>query len=323
MITNRIIYALTLVAAFFFYILYPPWISWYLLVLLLLLLPFDLIISLPGMLSKGILLSVPYYLNKGDDAALILTTTHTKSFPVGCIIVKMYVTGDDFSIKCRLKCTGGKDEQREVAIDTSHSGITTFEVRRFWSISLLGLFSLPVNINTRASVLVLPEPEKPANTIALQHGILLRPKPGGGFSEEHDMRIYQPGDPVRNIHWKVSAKLENLIIREPLVPPPHSRLVHIVEWTNAAERDAILGRLRWVCEYMLKWQMPFYMKMGDKVMIVEISQEEDLVDYLHSVLDSSVVKKPKFEPLPSRFSWVYRVDASIDTRADLKKREGA
>jgi len=301
--------------------MYPPWISWYLLVLILLLIPFDLLISLPGMISKGLLMSVPKQLEKDTDAVMTLLATHKKSYPVRCLLVKMHVTGDDFSAMCRLICPAEKDGRREVTIDTSKSGLTVFEIRRFWVISLLGLFSLPVNVKYKSSVLVLPQPIKPANTVALQHGIILRPKPGGGYSEEHDMRPYRSGDPVRSIHWKVSAKFDSLIIREPLIPPPHSRLIHVSKWEDGFQRDLILGRLRWISDYMLKWQMPFYIKYSDGTAIAEIKEESELIDYLRCVLDKEADTVVNAASIPSRFSWVFRIDSGVDTRAENREQE--
>jgi len=309
MITHRIIYVLTLVASFIFYMLYPPWISWYLFVLVLLLVPIDLIVSLPGMLTKGLMISVPPVLEKNADAVFTLTTTHTKSYPVRGIIAKLQITGDDFSVNCRIRCPAEKDARREVTIDTSHTGVTVFRLKRFSAISMLGLFAMPVSAGDKRSVLILPPPVKPANTMALQRGTQMRPKPGGGFSEEHDMRMYRHGDPVRNIHWKVSAKFDSLIIREPLEPPPHSRLIHIMPWSDVAERDLILGRIRWVTGYMLKRQMAFYVKYSDDITISEITKEEDLVDFLQYVLNEMVNKATKSDYVPSRFSWIFRVDA--------------
>ena len=309
MILHRLIYVLSLIVSFVFYMLYPPWISWYLFVLLLLLLPVDLIASLPGMLTKSLFISVPAVLEKDEDAVLKLITTHTKSYPIKCIKVKVYVTGDDFSAICRLKCPAGNNAQREVTIDTSRSGITVFSIKRISTISLLGLFSLRLGVRDKKAVLVLPPPLKPVNTVALQQGIHLRPKPGGGFSEEHDMREYRQGDPVKSIHWKVSAKYDSLIIREPLVPPPHSRLVHISQWKNAGECDLILGNLRWITDFMLKKQMPFYVKFGDNAVIAEITQNSDLIDFLHNIFNESSTKIVASDQVPSRFSWVFRIDA--------------
>jgi len=270
--------------------------------------PLDLLVSLPGMLSKGIRMSVPDVLEKDEEAVFKLAATQTKSYPVRGLFVKILVTGDDFSVICKRRCPGETDRHCDVVIDTSYSGLTTFNIKRVSVVSLLGLFALPVNTKERRSVLVLPPPVKPLNTVALQQGIHLRPKPGGGFSEEHDIREYRQGDPVRSIHWKLSAKYDSLTIREPLVPPPHSRLVHVIPWSSAAERDMILGCLRWVTEYMLTRQMPFYIKFGEEAVIKEITQASELIEFLLYVLDKTESNVMKSDQMPARFSWIFRID---------------
>jgi len=289
--------------------LYPPWISWYIFALVLFMIPIDLFISLPGMLRRSIIMLAPPVLDKNDDAAVKLVTVQQKPYPVRCLIAKLHVTGDGFSVICNLRCPPQKDGVKNLPIDTSLSGVTVFELKRLWAVSMLGLFSLPVKANAKKAVLVLPPPVKPVNTALLQQAINLRPKPGGGFSEEHDMRTYRPGEPVRNIHWKASAKLDSLIIREPLVPPPHSRLVHIMPWSSPVECDLILGRVRWISDFLIKWEMPFYVKYSDEITVAEIKYSNDMVDFLCKVLTVQDEKTQKTDRVPSRFSLVYRVDA--------------
>jgi len=307
---HQVIYVLALAASFMFFVLYPPWISSFIFVLAILLAPIDLIVSLPGMLTKNMMMFVPPVLEKDTYAVLKLITTHVKSYPVRCIIVKMHLSGDDFSAKYKLRCPPEEDELREITIDTSRSGVAVFELKRIWAVSLLGLFALPTAIDIKQSTLILPPPVKPSNTVALQRGVQLRPKPGGGFSEEHDMRDYRHGDPIRSIHWKISAKYDKLIIREPLVPPPHSRLVHVIAWKNEAQRDLILGRLRWVSNYLLRRNMPFYLRLSKESEVVEVTQEDDLINFICFVFGDNTIKINRSDRLPARFSWVFRVDAT-------------
>jgi len=308
---HQIIYILVLIASFMFYVLYPPWISSFIFVLTLLLLPLDLLASLPGMLTKSMSLYVPPALEKDEHATLKLITIHNKPYPVRCIIAKMYLTGDGFSKNYKLRCPGENDERREVPIDTSRTGVLVFSLNRIWSVSLLGLFALPASVDVKQSTLILPPPVKPLNAVSLQHGVQLRPKPGGGFSEEHDLREYRHGDPIKSIHWKVSAKYDSIIVREPLVPPPHSRLVHVMTWKNAAERDLILGRLRWASNYLLKREMPFYLRISEDTEIVEIFSNEDLINFMRYALGDDKVSISKPSRMPLRFTWVFRIDAVV------------
>jgi len=264
--------------------------------------------------SKNVLLNAPRFLEKNADGVLTITTIHNKPYPVRCIIVMLRVIGDDFKNTCRMVNGAETDSRSEVMIDTAKTGITKFQIERLSVISLMGLFSLKIKEEKKASVLVLPPPIKPGSNIALPRGLMLRPKPGGGYSEEHDMRNYRQGDPIKSIHWKLSAKYDSLIIREPLIPPHHSRLVHIMPWNGAEERDLILGRLRWISGYLFKWDMPFYVKFGDIPRIAEISNEPELIDFLLCVLDDDTNQATTLETVPTRFTWLYRIDAGTEAK---------
>jgi hypothetical protein len=235
----------------------------------------------------------------------------TKPFPVRGLLVKFQVTGDDFTAKCKVLCTGGYEEHGEVVIDTSKIGLTVFDVNKYLTISLIGLISFRYKIPYQVPVLVMPPAKKPLRAVTIPRGLILRPKPGGGYSEDHDMRKYQPGDPVRSIHWKLSAKFDSLIIREPLVPPNHSRLVQVEAWKNAEERDLTLSHLRWVADYLHKWNMPFYIKYSDNSYISEVRNENDLFEFLRHVLNKGDIRRVVSASVPKRFSWVYRVSAEV------------
>ena len=307
--TRRVTYASALVGSTLFYVLYANWFSWYLLVLLMLLMPFDLILGLPGMLTKTLIISAPRVLEQGAEGIIAVTTVHKKAFPARCIKVWLRARSEDYANMHRLICGAERGSRYEIKIDTSRSGLTLFELKRIWTVSMIGLFSIPSAVDCSAAVLIMPAPAKPANTIALSRGIVLRPKPGGGFSEDYDLRHYRSGDPVRSIHWKVSAKFDSLIIREPLVPPPHSRLIHITRWDGADERDLILGRLRWISDYLIKWELPYFVRLGDGEPIAEITNDDDLADYLYRVLAGIPHTLPILPNVPMRFTWVFRVDA--------------
>ena len=307
---RRIVYAIALAGSIFFFVLYPLWFAWYLLLLMLLLLPFDLLISLPGMLSRSISLSSPKILETGEDGIVVLTTHQKSGFPARCVKIWLKISGDDFTIWRRFVFSADEGGRYEVSIDTARTGVTVFESKRIWTVSILGLVCLPKNLDLRTSVLVLPPPAKPPHTVALPRGIVLRPKPGGGFAEDYDLRPYRLGDPIRAVHWKVSAKFDALIIREPLVPPSHSRLLHAVQWNGAKERDLILSRLRWVSDYLLKWDLAYYIRLGENGPIAEVTCNADLLNYLYLVLDGALDDIPTPPTIPIRFAWVFKVDGN-------------
>lgn len=308
MTSRRIVYSSVLIFSALFAILYPFWFSGYLFVVLLLLIPLDLLISLPGMLTRRILLTAPYAVEQGEDAKLLITTLQKKNFPARCLKMRLSSNGEDRDTVRRLKCGAQRGSRCEVAIDSGHSGVTIYYIKRIWSVSLIGFFAFPKTVKRRASVLVLPAPQKPPNVAALPRGVVFVPKPGGGFSEDHDLRQYREGDQIRNIHWKLSAKVGSPIVREPLIPPPHSRLVDVEIWNGARERDLILGRLRWISDYLLQREMPYYLRIGKNSPVTEIKDPEDLISHVRHVLESVPTPLYVRSVAPAGFSWVLNID---------------
>lgn len=50
-------------------------------------------------------------------------------------------------------------------------------------------------------------------------------RPGADLTETYQIREYVPGDSPRQIHWKLSQKLDRLIVRDPALPIEHNVLV--------------------------------------------------------------------------------------------------
>lgn len=48
---------------------------------------------------------------------------------------------------------------------------------------------------------------------------------GSDASEVFDLRTYQPGDDIHTIHWKLSQKTDELLVREPADSPRFDTLV--------------------------------------------------------------------------------------------------
>jgi len=304
----RAVYTVALTWAVLFAILYPLWFSSYLLVSLLLLALLDLIISLPGMLSKQISLTAPEILEKNEDAVLVFSVFSENKYPAKCVKFRMHGACEDATHKQRIMISSEMSNRYEVKVDTSHSGVFVYEIKRIWTVSLLGLFCVPAKFRRRVSILVLPPPIESPNIEDLPHDVILHAKPGGGFSDDHDLRPFRLGDTMRSVHWKVSAKLDSLVIREPLAPLTHSRLIHVLKWSGARERDLILGRLRWVSGYLLKWSLKHYVSLDITGTYAEIAQISDLYDYLHLTLDGMSDTARYHLSVPVRFVWVLQID---------------
>lgn len=89
---------------------------------------------------------------------------------------------------------------------------------------------------------------------------------GYDLSEIYQLRDYVQGDPIRQIHWKLSGKLDTLIVRDPSLPVSRSLLVLWDKNTaesSPIEMDAMAEAVASVCQelsqngmiYTLAWTM--------------------------------------------------------------------
>ena len=61
-------------------------------------------------------------------------------------------------------------------------------------------------------------------------------KPGQDLSETFQIREYRPGDSIRQMHWKLTQKLDRPIVRDPSLPI--TRSVLLLWERTAAEPEA-------------------------------------------------------------------------------------
>lgn len=107
----------------------------------------------------------------------------------------------------------------------------------------LGLFRLKCECDAEQTIIIYPR------TISLELLIKQRPRSietgdvfdeinrGQDASETFDLREYQTGDSIRTIHWKLSGKMDELLVREFSRPANYSTIVlfDFVEKNEAKE----------------------------------------------------------------------------------------
>ena len=129
----------------------------------------------------------------------------------------------------------------------------------------------------------------------------------GYFDYLQELREYRPGDPMRTVHWKVSAKTDDLIVREPQEALNRRALV---SYTMSAERDdadRTLDSLAWVSSELLRMEIPhtaFGRHNGDAA---RIECGSDLDALFHRLLAEPLPASSEDHPLPVA-DWHYRLE---------------
>lgn len=277
MAARRIVYGIALAGAVAFYWASRNWLSAVLLIIAVAIPWLSLIVSLPAIFSCKAALQCPAAVTVGVPAKVSLTAKCRFPMPVvgGKLRLLTVATGK----KKRLK--------PGAALPTEHCGAYRLQCRNLWAADYMGLIRLPVRLREDRLVLVRPVTILPEQLPDLSRYLcnITRPKPGGGYAENHELREYRPGDNLRQIHWKLSAKTGELIVREPMEAQQNA--MHLtMELSGEPEvLDRKLGQLLGMSTYLaennIKHRILCYTGKGMADLSVSNAQEAlDAIDHL-------------------------------------------
>ena len=140
-----------------------------------------------------------------------------------------------------------------------------------------------------------------------------KPKPGGGYSENHELRLYRPGDNLHQVHWKLSAKTGKMILREPMEALRGLSKVTLELRGSPEELDQKLGKLRWISAYLLQKEVAHQVVCltGSGMVSLEIAGEPDVLSVLDTLLKAPVAEAAA-QPEYGYASWRYHIGGGVD-----------
>ena len=275
---RRIAYWLALAGSIIFYWASGNWLS-AILVLMALGLPLlSLLLSLPAMLTTKVRLHIPSHVTLGTPACATLS--------VSCGFGKPTVRG-----KLRLTelATGKKTRLKPgAALRTPHCTAYRVQCSHLWVCDLLGLIRLPVSVKENRLLVVRPNPVTSQQMPDMSRYLssVTRPKPGGGYSENHELRLYRPGDNLKQIHWKLSAKTGDLIIREPMETQQNAFILTMELSGTPESVDSKLSRLLGMSQHLAENDLRhrIFCCTGNGMQIYSIGSPQDALDAIDAIL---------------------------------------
>lgn len=117
-----------------------------------------------------------------------------------------------------------------LAVDTAHCGTLRLRAEG-WTEDLFGLWRSELIPCAEEFITVEPELFLPCVTLTESMTVTAdserysRTRPGDDPSETFAIREYVPGDPIRQIHWKLSQKSDTLMLRELGLPVANRTLL--------------------------------------------------------------------------------------------------
>ena len=261
-----------------FYIAYREWLAWLLLVGLLGLPWLSLLVSLPLLLTLRVKLAASGPVPVGTGVSVRVLGAARPLVP-------------EFS--CRLGLTRpltGEHWQGKngAELRSDHCGGILVEPEKLYAYDLLGLFRFPVKPPAGAWVIFRPRPVAMDALPELEQYLARawKPKPGGGYGENHEVRLYRPGDSLNQVHWKLTAKTGRLTVREPMEPLRGRVLLTLDIRGTAEELDRKFGRLLWLGSRLLEKGLKFEIMAltAQGIVTLPVEREETLTEALDRLL---------------------------------------
>ena len=167
-------------------------------------------------------LRLPARMERGRTVQGTLVLKNASKLPIARVMGRVELahalTGERTAVSFSRGIGAGGTVSVAFTLSAAHSGRVDIKVAGIQVLDPFGLFARAVPYEAGASVLVMPDLRPVGaspNDAALSdsQGYSLQ-RAGNDPSETFRIREYVPGDPIRQIHWKLSQKTGQLLVRE-------------------------------------------------------------------------------------------------------------
>lgn len=277
MLRRWLLYLAALAGCSVFLLAYQQRYAWVILIAVLCLPVLGLIVSLPIMLTTRLRLTLPSYCTVGER----VTVSGQIHAPLGKTLVRWRVRAGR-----ELKAIGDW-------LPTDHCGLLICRPVKVRIFDCLGLFFWIPRKQKEHQLFVRPMPLPVSDFVKLERQLARawRPKFGGGLAENHEIRLYRPGDSLNQIHWKLSAKTGSYVIREAMEPLNSQAVLALSLGGTPEEMDRKMGRLLWLGNRLLEQNFRFCIRArsGKEILQLQPDSPEALMAALDQLLAAPTV----------------------------------
>lgn len=187
-------------------------------------------------------LDAPTALQKNEDGNVALMAKNESRLPLPLVCCRVTaeneLTGETRSETLLFSLPARGTRRLKLRFSSRCCGAVRLEGKRARVYDAFAL--LPLAVKTEAACRLCVQPETfavgilpPESAETREDSDAYAPdRTGWDLSEPYQLREYAAGDSPRQIHWKLSCKLEKLLVREPSLPLRRSVLVF---WERGAE----------------------------------------------------------------------------------------
>ena len=196
-------------------------------------------------------LQIPSGLEQGQTGDIILEAENLSRFAIPRVVARVsisnYLTGTTVEHRSEFPAAGRSVNRKTIHMVDAEIGRVDVVVTDLYITDALLLARFHVQANQHGSFLVEP-PDIPVSILMGEATELegssqkySDTESGHDVSETFDHRTYEPGDSIRSIHWKLSSKYDDLIVREYGKPVEYSvvLLAELAESSSAALESCV------------------------------------------------------------------------------------
>ena len=161
---------------------------------------------------------------RGEDVALQIGVRYAGFLPIAPLTAEIAAGPDRPAQTLRLNGLPGREQKLTLNFHAAHVGVTSPGVKKIVISDLLGMFTvekLPQVQGGELIVLPLPFDVGALTYAAGDSGTESMARASEDITSPADVRAYQPGDAMKKIHWKLSVRKQELMVRRfeaPVMP---------------------------------------------------------------------------------------------------------
>lgn len=216
----KILYFILLIAAVMFYPLFKDDLS-FILLLTMVIFPVIMFITLAAARRK-LDIKVTAFARRavrGEKLELKISVKNPTILPLSCFTaVITYRCGNEpagkYTVNIPIRARG--EENIAVNITPKHCGIVECTLKKAVIKDIIGLTSMRIKLDRRIKTAVLPVKIPCAAAVEndADGSRILSPASGGDNAEVSGLRGYRDGDRMNRIHWKLSSRSSDFIVKE-------------------------------------------------------------------------------------------------------------
>ena len=259
-------------------------------------------------------LEMPETAEKNSPAAILLRVETSSRLPAARIRLTLraenLLTGERTAETHEFSAAGRRESCEKLDFTTPYCGTIRFAVSKLSILDVLRFWRLRLPCGDAQSCVVTPETFEPHLILPMaDHSVsdseqYSQTTPGYDYAEVFQVREYAEGDSPKQVHWKLSTKLDRLVVRDPSLPL--NRWATLL-WERgaaqetSAESDAMAEVLISVCRELIRHGIGcrvVWNEAGrDDCTEATLREEDDLYDALPKLLSAGKAE----DSLPERY----------------------